>query len=81
MLSSLCTSGKTALHWAASMNMMEIMKILLKQGANKDSQDNNVSGIRLDWVCLYVVGMCLGRCVCVRYIRMYVLCTVLIKDR
>jgi Notch-like protein len=34
-------SGKTALHWAASMNMMEIMKILLKQGANKDSQDNN----------------------------------------
>lgn len=36
-----CT-GKTALHWAASMNMVGIMRVLQKHGANKDAQDNQV---------------------------------------
>ena len=35
-------AGKTALHWAASMNMVGIMRILQKHGANKDAQDNQV---------------------------------------
>jgi Notch-like protein len=34
--------GKTALHWAASVNNIEAVQILLKHGANIDIQDNKV---------------------------------------
>uniref|UniRef100_A0A8C4RDL1 Notch C-terminal domain-containing protein n=2 Tax=Eptatretus burgeri TaxID=7764 RepID=A0A8C4RDL1_EPTBU len=32
--------GKSALHWAAAVNNVEAMMVLLKHGANKDMQDN-----------------------------------------
>jgi Notch-like protein len=35
--------GKTALHWAAAVNNIEAVNILLSHGANKDAQDNKVS--------------------------------------
>ena len=36
-------SGKTALHWAAAVNNVEAVQILLKHGANIDIQDNKVT--------------------------------------
>uniref|UniRef100_A0AAQ4QQ20 Neurogenic locus notch homolog protein 1 n=1 Tax=Gasterosteus aculeatus aculeatus TaxID=481459 RepID=A0AAQ4QQ20_GASAC len=33
-------SGKSALHWAAAVNNVEAAMVLLKNGANKDMQDN-----------------------------------------
>ena len=35
--------GKTALHWAASVNNVEAVQILLAHGANRDAQNNRVS--------------------------------------
>ena len=35
--------GKTALHWAASVNSLEVTKELLRNGAKKDAQDEKVS--------------------------------------
>ena len=35
-------SGKTALHWAAAVNNVDAMQILLTHGANRDAQNNNV---------------------------------------
>ena len=35
--------GKTALHWAASVNSLEVAKELLRNGAKKDAQDKMVS--------------------------------------
>lgn len=35
-------SGKSALHWAAAVNNVEAAMVLLKNGANKDMQDNKV---------------------------------------
>ena len=35
--------GKTALHWAAAVNNIDAVNILLSHGANKDAQDNKVS--------------------------------------
>ena len=32
--------GKTALHWAASVNNIEAVNVLLANGANRDAQDN-----------------------------------------
>ena len=32
--------GKTALHWAASVNNVEAVNVLLAHGANRDAQDN-----------------------------------------
>lgn len=37
-------SGKTALHWAAAVNNVEAVNILLAHGANRDAQDDKVSG-------------------------------------
>lgn len=36
-------NGKTALHWAAAISNIEAVKQLLKNGANKDAQDEKVS--------------------------------------
>ena len=36
-------AGKTALHWAAAVNNIEGMQVLLSQGANRDAQDERVS--------------------------------------
>lgn len=36
-------SGKTALHWAAAVNNVEAVNILLAHGANRDAQDDKVS--------------------------------------
>lgn len=35
-------SGKSALHWAAAVNNVEAAIVLLKNGANKDMQNNKV---------------------------------------
>ena len=34
--------GKSALHWAAQVNYVEVVKLLLERKANKDMQDNKV---------------------------------------
>lgn len=36
-------TGKTALHWAASVNSLEVTKELLRNGAKKDAQDEKVT--------------------------------------
>lgn len=40
-------AGKTALHWAASVNNVEAVQILINHGANIDIQDNKVRIWRL----------------------------------
>lgn len=35
--------GKSALHWAAAVNNVGATLVLLKNGANRDMQDNKVS--------------------------------------
>lgn len=35
-------AGKSALHWAAAVNNVEAAIVLLKNGANKDMQNNKV---------------------------------------
>lgn len=35
-------SGKTALHWAAAVNNVEALQILVSHGANRDAQDERV---------------------------------------
>lgn len=39
----LLLTGKTALHWAASVNSLEVTKELLRNGAKKDAQDEKVT--------------------------------------
>lgn len=39
------SSGKSALHWAAAVNNVEAAIVLLKNGANKDMQNNKVKKI------------------------------------
>lgn len=41
--------GKSALHWAAAVNNVEAAIMLLKNGANKDLQNNKVC-ICVQWV-------------------------------
>lgn len=36
------STGKSALHWAAAVNNVEAAVVLLKNGANKDMQNNKV---------------------------------------
>lgn len=36
-------AGKSALHWAAAVNNVEATLVLLKNGANRDMQNNKVS--------------------------------------
>ena len=36
-------SGKTALHWAAAVNNVDAVNVLLVHGANRDAQDDKVS--------------------------------------
>lgn len=38
-------TGKSALHWAAAVNNVDAALALLKNGANKDMQNNKVSGM------------------------------------
>lgn len=40
-------AGKSALHWAAAVNNVEAAVVLLKNGANKDMQNNKVGGQRV----------------------------------
>ena len=42
ILFSVSILGKTALHWAAAVNNVNAMMILLSRGANKDAQDTKV---------------------------------------
>ena len=35
-------AGKTALHWAAAVNSLNVTKELLRSGAKKDQQDDKV---------------------------------------
>lgn len=39
------STGKSALHWAAAVNNVEAAVVLLKNGANKDMQNNKVKKI------------------------------------
>jgi Notch-like protein len=41
-LNSADNSGKTALHWAAAVNNVDALHTLLKNGANRDAQDERV---------------------------------------
>ena len=43
--------GKTALHWAASVNSLDVTKELLRNGAKKDAQDEKVSWIHIYFSC------------------------------
>lgn len=38
-------NGKTALHWAASVNNVDASILLLQHGANRDAQNNKVTFI------------------------------------
>lgn len=35
-------TGRTALHWAAAVNNVDAVRILLKNNANRDAQDGKV---------------------------------------
>lgn len=35
-------SGKTALHWAAAVNNVDAVNVLLAHGGNRDAQDDKV---------------------------------------
>ena len=37
-----CLTGKTALHWAAAVNNVDGIRLLLHSNANKDIQDQKV---------------------------------------
>lgn len=39
---SSCLVGKTALHWAAAVNNVDGIRLLLQSNANKDVQDHRV---------------------------------------
>lgn len=41
----LLSPGKSALHWAAAVNNVEAAMVLLKNGANKDMQNNKVNNM------------------------------------
>lgn len=41
------SAGKSALHWAAAVNNVEAAIVLLKNGANKDMQNNKVKKLLL----------------------------------
>lgn len=41
-------SGKTALHWAAAVNNVDAVNVLLMHGANRDAQDDKVRDPRID---------------------------------
>lgn len=60
------SSGKSALHWAAAVNNVEATLALLKNGANRDMQDNKV----LFYVCLF---MCMFKHLLHKYHKYFVL--------
>lgn len=41
------STGKSALHWAAAVNNVEAAVVLLKNGANKDMQNNKVKKLKI----------------------------------
>ena len=43
--------GKTAFHWAASVNGLDVTKELLGNGAKKDVQDEKVCRIQIYFSC------------------------------
>lgn len=57
--------GKSALHWAAAVNNVEATLVLLKNGANRDMQDNKVL-LNAIVVCLQNPVSCPGVQVSVR---------------
>ena len=62
--------GKTALHWAASVNNVEAVQILLVHGANRDAQNNRVS---LSVCCLFRISFqkLLDQCFLIRGFQIY----------
>lgn len=74
--------GKTPLHWAASVNNVEAVQILLAHGANRDAQDNRVSFLKLFAYLLYQLFFKLrllffylcssvrNHCICFIYVRL-----------
>lgn len=53
-------SGKTALHWAAAVNNVDAVNILLSHGANRDAQDDKVTIQNLstlDFSLLFVIRL------------------------
>lgn len=51
-------SGKTALHWAAAVNNVDAVNVLLAHGGNRDAQDDKVG---LYFLLLSVNGFVLSR--------------------
>lgn len=47
-------SGKTALHWAAAVNNVEAVNILLAHGANRDAQDDKVGIASYNFISIYI---------------------------
>lgn len=47
-------SGKTALHWAASVNNVDAVNILLANNANKDAQDDKVN-VFFSYCCIFFI--------------------------
>lgn len=50
----LLSVGKSALHWAAAVNNVDAAVVLLKNGANKDLQNNKVCGIKQNHLHLFM---------------------------
>lgn len=78
------SAGKSALHWAAAVNNVEAAVVLLKNGANKDMQDNKVCEmIPLSWsyvaiiytLTFSVVCLVYSLCVCYIFCRKRHLCS------
>lgn len=48
-------SGKTSLHWAAAVNNVDAVNILLLHGANRDAQDDKVTFFKLEIFVRFIV--------------------------
>lgn len=60
-LQNVSPAGKSALHWAAAVNNVEATLLLLKNGANRDMQDNKVQLLAQSLSMLTAVSLSLRR--------------------
>ena len=61
------SSGRSALHWAAAVNNIQAMELLIKHGANKDCTSSKVRLLHWCYTCLmlhmcytHVLHMCIA---------------------
>lgn len=62
------STGKSALHWAAAVNNVEAAVVLLKNGANKDMQNNKVKKNKSSISSLSTVEKITEHCSAVKYV-------------